>query len=92
MMSSKHALPSPSTLYRHRLTLHMAFCRLAQEQMRSMLSDGLVVRWGTMDSSPQRAHNWLMVGFATMCVSDLGPSLQLAHRLYELAHHEMSRS
>ena len=84
MMSSKHALPSPSTLYRHRLTLHMAFCRLAQEQMRSMLSDGLVVRWGTMDSSPQRAHNWLMVGFATMRVSDLGPSLQLAHRLYEL--------
>jgi hypothetical protein len=66
LLSKSHTVPSQTTLYRHRLTIHMAYCKLVQKQISHMLTEGAVARWGTMDSSPQASHNWLMVGFTTM--------------------------
>jgi hypothetical protein len=86
MLNSTRTVPSQSTLYRHRLTMHMAYCRLAQTTLAEMLaSPHGVVRWGTMDASPQGGHDWMMIGFATMRVCDLADSLRLANRLYEVA-------
>ena len=84
LLEGPHTTPSMTTIYRHRLTIHMAYCRCAQERLQQMLDEGGVCRWGTMDSSPQSGHNWMMIGYACMRTIDLVPSLELAHLLYHL--------
>ena len=84
ILQQPHSLPSRDTLYRHRLTMHMAYCKVHAERLSKMLNDGGVVRFGTMDSSPQGGHDWCMVGFSTVSVNDLVTSVALSSRLIEL--------
>ena len=71
-----------STLYRHRLTLHLGYCKMFQEVHETMLrASGGAVRWGTVDSSPQGGVDYLMWGCATMRQSDLIPAMALAEEL-----------
>ncbi len=87
-IDNNRVIPSPTTLYRHRLTLHMAMCLRAQYAHQTLLLAGGVVRWGTMDSSPQSGRNWIMVGFATVALDDLGQCLRHSRRLWELRQSE----
>lgn len=74
--------PSHTTLNRHRLTLHVGFCRYQAQVLSRMLQEPSgVVRWGSIDSSPQGRYDWVSGGFATMLVADLAPRLREAHRL-----------
>lgn len=82
LMSTGCAVPSQSVLYRHRLTMHLAYCCWAQAVLDEMLQSGGVVRFGTVDTSPQGSHDWLMAGFCTMKKADLSNSFLLANRLH----------
>lgn len=84
LIANEHVVPSQATLYRHRLTIHMAYCLVAQRRAADMMATGGIVVWGTMDSSPQGGHNWLMCGFSAMRCVDLPDSLRKAHRLWHL--------
>ena len=75
------ALPSKTTLLRHRLTLHMAYCRWMADCCATMLSSGGVVRYSTVDSSPQHSHEWVLSGSTTVPVSALVPCFRALLRL-----------
>ena len=65
-------VPSPTSLRRHRLTLHMALCSLQQELHEEMLqSPGGVVTWRTVDSSPQFGWDWVLCGVRMVRAVDL---------------------
>ena len=59
------ASPSPSTLRRHQLTIHMGHCLLEQELTARFLEKGCV-RYSQVDSSPQGFMDWVMHGSRTM--------------------------
>ena len=88
LLRNTAVVPKQTTIYRHRLTMHLAFCRLSQLEAAEWIASGGLARWGTLDSSPQARHNWLMVGFATMRLSDLTDALMHAHRLWGIRHSE----
>lgn len=74
MLRQPMQIPSSTTLYRHRLTLHMAWCRWTAEGIRQLLEDsGGVCRWGTLDSSQQGNFDLLYSGSTTMLAKDLTP-------------------
>lgn len=65
LLESLHGrvLPSPTTLRRHRLTLHIGWCRYEAEVFDAFLkSPNGCVRWGTLDASPQGGIDWLLHG------------------------------
>ena len=63
--------PSSTTMYRHRLTLHQGYRRwLGQVHKAYLTSPGGMFRWGTLDSSPQGAWDWLLSGATIMKASD----------------------
>jgi hypothetical protein len=65
-------IPTASTLYRHRLTLTLAYYRFcAQRHSACLASAGGAVRWGTVDSSPQGRYDWVAAGFVTIAASDI---------------------
>ena len=80
------AVPSKSTLQRHRLTVHLGFCAWVAELTEAMLNDSAgVVRWATMDASPQGGVDWIMSGATIMKVSDLVSAFRQANALcYEV--------
>eukprot|EP00969_Alexandrium_andersonii_P090875 4011756-Alexandrium_andersonii.AAC.1 len=49
--AESRALPGRSTLYRHRMTLYLAYCLQQQYALAQLLSAG-VLCYGAMDSSP----------------------------------------
>ena len=82
----KHvSLPSRTTLYRHRLTLTMGYYRWLAAMHTAMLSstDG-IVRWGTLDASPQGEWDWVLMGTSTMRSKDLPHCFDLAFRLHAI--------
>ena len=62
----EHRVVGRSALYRHRLTVHIAFCRAQAARVASMVADGGVVRYGTVDTSPQAGWDWVMHGARTI--------------------------
>ena len=50
-LSRRHAVPTKSTLNRHRLTLHVGLCLWLQQVHDDMFSAG-AVSWRTLDASP----------------------------------------
>ena len=70
--SKQLRVPSPTTLYRHRLTLHVGFCMWMAAKTQELLntSEG-VVRYMTADSSLQGAHDWFLAGATTIAVDCL---------------------
>ena len=76
------AVPSKSILQRHRLTVHLGFCAWVAELTDAMLNDSAgVVRWATMDASPQGGVDWIMSGATIMKVSDLVSAFRQANAL-----------
>lgn len=85
MLRETQTVPGRSTLFRHRLTIHTAFCRFQALELSRMLDTaGGVVRWGTVDTSPQGGHDWVMFGFSTMLSSVAFDSYTSANRLMML--------
>ena len=58
----QHGIPAPSTLLRHRLTMHMTFCLELSRIVVEMLCTGMVASWRTLDLSPKGGYEWLMHG------------------------------
>ena len=82
LLEKPGAIPTTTTLYRHRLTVAIAFCVLLQHRHAEMIStDGGIVRWGTMDGSPQGNWDLILHGSATMCVRDLPAAYTMASML-----------
>ena len=73
----KETIPSTTTMYRHRLTLHIAFCMwISQITNDSLNKPGGVVRYATGDSSPQGRHNWFLCGATSLAVDLLSVHVQ----------------
>jgi hypothetical protein len=77
-----YIVPSPTTLRRHRLTLNLGYCRWLQDVNETLLnsSDG-VVRWGTLDKSPQKGWDWLLQGGSTITQDQLPLAYELSLKL-----------
>lgn len=74
--------PSSTSMYRHRLTLHQGYCRFLGHLHKACLSSGGgVARWGTLDSSPQGAWDWLLSGATIMKASQLADAFGDANEL-----------
>ncbi len=84
-MINTSKVPSPTSMYRHRLTLHQGFCRYLGQVQRRMLSNrGGIARWATLDSSPQGGYDWLLSGSTVMKAADLIACFRMANELIEL--------
>eukprot|EP00969_Alexandrium_andersonii_P116867 5167395-Alexandrium_andersonii.AAC.1 len=81
-LDQPHALPSSTTLIRHRLSVHMAWCVQMGFVLDEMMGQGGITRWGTVDASPQGGWDWQMIGFRTMANAHLFESFQDAHILW----------
>ena len=73
-------LPSSSTLYRHRLTLAIAYCKWMADINKSIMAEETVA-WSTVDGSPQAGYNLLIVGTMRVMVKDLLSAMGLAQTL-----------
>ena len=86
LLERRYALPKKSFLNKHRLTVLMAFMQ-AQAQELDKLLDGCrqdcIVRWSTMDASPQKGYEWVMQGHRFMAVKDLPEALQKSDMLIQ---------
>ena len=66
-----HTVPSRTVLYRHRLTVSLAVCRVLALHNTSLLNDpDGIVSWATMDSSPQGGYDWVLCGITTLSLRD----------------------
>ncbi len=88
-VGGKH-IPGRTTLYRHRLTIHMGFCRFLAAMTGSMLRDGGATCFGAIDSSAQGPWDWLLSGRLILRNSDLQPCMQDAHAMINLSISEDS--
>lgn len=80
-LSRPRATLSRSTMYRHRMTVHMAFCIAEQQEVASTLQQSGVIRWATVDTSPQGGWDWIMSGARVMSHTDLVSSFRDSKRL-----------
>jgi hypothetical protein len=89
-MRRPHSVATPSVLYRHRLTLHIGFCQWVASVHHELLSaaEG-VVRWSTVDSSPQGGWDWLLSGSAVLRVSDCVVCFRDAQELIALGRGQL---
>ena len=70
--SDATCIPSRATLYRHRLTLHIGFCKYMSRINAAMIrSPGGMCCWQTVDSSPQMSYEWVLNGMVAMRASHL---------------------
>lgn len=74
--------PSSTTLRRHRLTLYMAYNLILADATDQRLRGGGLVRWGTVDASPQGGIDWLMTGGRTVGVDQLIDAFRAANMLW----------
>ena len=80
-LSQRHALPSRTTVLRHRLTLTMASCKRRQDLLEEQIDQGPVVSWGSLDLSPQGGYELVMSGLSVMLQSDLVRAFRLSIEL-----------
>ena len=77
-----NSVPSRSALQRNRVTLHMGYCRMLARQHAALTDGGRgIIRWATMDESPQGHFQWMMQGSITMRADDVGRAFHMAQRL-----------
>ena len=66
------AVPSRTTCYRHRLTLHIAYVTTQQPFHSGLLnSPGGAIVFSTVDSSPQGGWDWVMSGHRALSAEDV---------------------
>jgi hypothetical protein len=80
-----HAIPSATTIRRHHLTLHMAFCLAQQKQMVAFEEGSGFVAWRTVDGSPQGGFDWVLHGARKIQVKDLVLCFRDAQRLHDVS-------
>jgi hypothetical protein len=84
ILDKPNTVPSPTTLLRHRLTLHMGYCRLLADISEAILSSkGGAASWSTLDLSPHRGVEYVLHGMSMMKQSDLVAAFDLANALFE---------
>ncbi|CAE6948873.1 unnamed protein product [Symbiodinium microadriaticum] len=87
MLEHQYAVPKKSFLTKHRLTVIMAYVRALAEEVDELLDSNRtrtgesIVRWSTMDSSPQKGFEWVMQGHRCMAVSELPAAVAKADLL-----------
>ena len=75
-------LPSPSTILRNRLTVHLGYCRWKQKQLLVLITDPSgIVGFGTFDLSPRIGHEWLLSLRTDIIVANLSIAVGLALEL-----------
>ena len=62
LLSQTKTLMSAASMYRHRLTVHMGYCLMQQDDMAELLGSGAMVTWRTLDLSPKAGYEWMMHG------------------------------
>ena len=70
LIRSTHKPPSRTAMYKHRLMLVCGYCSHHAEANRRMFQQGDVVRFCTMDGSPQHGYDWLLHGSITISVAE----------------------
>lgn len=58
-LDSKSAVPSPTTIYRHRLTLHVGYMLFLRTVHRAAFAEADFVRYYTVDASPVGGREWV---------------------------------
>ena len=82
LLDKDRSVPSPTTLYCHRLTFQMGDCGFAQDVHDNLLQPpGGCTRWMAVGGSPQSGIEWVLAGSATMKQQGLVPALALAEEL-----------
>ena len=77
-LEDSKACPSPTTLYRHRLTLHMSMNRFIGEANEELLQTrGGVCSWRSYDLSPHGGVEWVLHGASVMLQSQLAEAFLL---------------
>lgn len=71
------ATPSAPTISRHRMTLHLGFCKWLQSVNDSLAQSGFC-RWATVDTSPQGGIDWVLMGSASVGNDDLRVAFELS--------------
>jgi len=88
LVSQSRAIPSATTVYRHRLTLHLGFCHWIGALTKAWLEDpDGICRWGTVDSSQQGNHDLVYSGSSTMLNKNLISRFRDALLLIQLGLH-----
>ncbi len=78
VLTQPHAVPSRTTLYRHRLTFHLGWRHMLQALSEERHGrEGGIVTWRTLDLSPQAGVEWSLHGCSTMRQCDLPHALTL---------------
>eukprot|EP00439_Symbiodinium_sp_Y106_P061743 s3556_g9.t1 len=87
-----HKVPSPSCLYRHRLTVHIGLCRWVQDRdvFEVYMDKQGFCRWATLDSSPQGAWDWMLSGSTAVGLSKLQVCFHKANALIRLGNQTCS--
>ncbi|CAE7765568.1 unnamed protein product [Symbiodinium sp. CCMP2592] len=87
-----HKVPSSSTLYRHRLTVHIGLCRWVQDRevFEVYMDKQGFCRWATLDSSPQGAWDWMLSGSTAVGLSKLRVCFEKANELIRLGNQTCS--
>ena len=80
----KKVLPSRSSIYQHRLTLHLGWVLVQREEFDALFaSEGGAATYLTMDSSPQGNFDWLQHSCQTIRDDDLLKVLDMSLRIQE---------
>ena len=83
VVSKATSVPSPTTLYRHRLTLTTGFYSWLAEENERKLQEGSI-RYLGIDKSPQGNEDWLMTLETTISKNNLRELFRQAQDLYEM--------
>ena len=71
-LETEQRIPSRTTLYRHRLSIHIAYCITQRRCHEKLLgSPGGALIYSTVDSSPQGGWDWVMHGHRAIAAEDL---------------------
>ena len=82
LLDNIQKLPKRTTIYRHRLTAHLGYCLLQQEQTAAMLQmPGGTLVYGTMDASPLGGQDLMMIGLCIIQASEVGALFDSADAL-----------
>ena len=77
------SIPSPASLYRHRLTLVSGFYRAIAEEHEKMLQGDGVSRYIAVDKSPQGKYEWVMTVESVIPNSQLLSTMRLSQVLFD---------
>lgn len=81
MDSKTFALPSASTVSRHRLTLDIGYCRLVSSYLENLLTSTDIAIWAMADSSFRGHREWLLQSYRLVTWENLERLTLLAEEI-----------